>query len=123
MRFALARKLGWSSTIRTVLSTAAILAHGPARVHGDSHTARFGQPTLREGPAQPPDTCQQPGLRDLPLRAWRRVRIRHRGGLWMSLNGIATPTVAGAERSAAAAASAVALREVRKVYGKGDNEV
>src|SRR3954469_4021130 len=45
------------------------------------------------------------------------------GGSWMSANGIATPAVASAERSQAAAAPAVALREVRKVYGKGDSAV
>src|SRR3954447_12471831 len=91
MRFALARKLGWSSTIRTVLPMPVILAHGRARVHGATHTAAFGRPTPGEARAQPQDTCQQHGLGDLPLRAWRHVRIHHRGGLWMSVMGIATP--------------------------------
>src|SRR3954447_18998622 len=54
MRLALARKLGWSSTIRTVLRTAVIFAQWRCRVHGDSHTATFGPPTLREGRAPTP---------------------------------------------------------------------
>jgi putative ABC transport system ATP-binding protein len=41
----------------------------------------------------------------------------------MSVNSIATPAVAGAERSPDLAAPAVALRDVRKVYGKGDSTV
>src|SRR3954451_3723508 len=41
----------------------------------------------------------------------------------MSVMGIATPAAASLERSPAAAAPAVALREVRKVYGKGDSAV
>src|SRR5256714_9881092 len=45
------------------------------------------------------------------------------GGLWMSARSIATPAVASAERSEAAVVPAVALREVRKVYGKGDSAV
>src|SRR6478672_11066531 len=44
-------------------------------------------------------------------------------GLWMSVNSIASPAVATVERSPAAAVPAVALREVRKVYGKGDSAV
>src|SRR3954465_5188597 len=41
----------------------------------------------------------------------------------MSAQGIATPAVASAERSPAGAPPAVALRDVRKVYGKGDSTV
>jgi putative ABC transport system ATP-binding protein len=41
----------------------------------------------------------------------------------MSAQGIATPAVASAEASPAGAVPAVALREVRKVYGKGDSAV
>src|SRR4051812_8243583 len=41
----------------------------------------------------------------------------------MSAQGIAPPAVASAERSPAGAPPAVALREVRKVYGKGDSSV
>src|SRR3954467_1250240 len=123
MRFALARKLGWSSTIRTVLPMPVILAHGRARVHGATHTAAFGRPTPGEARAQPQDTCPQHGLGDLPLTASRHVRIRRRGGLWMSVMAIATPAAASLERSPAAAAPAVALREVRQDYGKGDNTV
>src|SRR4051812_2391471 len=41
----------------------------------------------------------------------------------MSAQGIATPAVASAELSPAGAPPAVALREVRKVYGKADSSV
>jgi predicted ABC-type transport system involved in lysophospholipase L1 biosynthesis ATPase subunit len=41
----------------------------------------------------------------------------------MSAHVIASPSANGSERSSASAPPAVALRDVRKVYGKGDSEV
>src|SRR4051794_6716631 len=41
----------------------------------------------------------------------------------MSAEGISTLAATSAERPTAVTAPAVALRDVRKVYGKGDNEV
>src|SRR5437763_1273668 len=47
MRRALARKLGWSSTIRTVVAMAVILAHGRGRFHTVSRTPSVATRTLR----------------------------------------------------------------------------
>src|ERR1700743_3341135 len=73
MRRALARKLGWSSTIKTVLRTILILAHRPSQIHTAStpvgvvtRTPTSTQPTLLEA-------CHPHGHRDRSLGAWRYV--------------------------------------------------
>jgi hypothetical protein len=45
MRRALARKLGWSSTIRAVLAMVLILAHGRVQIHTASRTCRAASRT------------------------------------------------------------------------------
>src|SRR3954468_17539849 len=81
MRFALARKLGWSSTIRTVLPMVAILADAARSVHGADHTAEFGNPPPLVGSAEPQDACQQPVLGWSGLGGSPCVRVRHTEGI------------------------------------------
>src|SRR5437588_1851628 len=60
---ALARKLGWSSTISTVLPMAVIVGHGPLQIHTCQPHLRGGNPNPRRRPAHPP------GRRPSPLAA------------------------------------------------------
>src|SRR5213079_3642435 len=73
--------------------------------------------------SNPKDACQPPVLRPPSLGAWRHVRIRHTGEFSMTVTGIATPAAPTATQSAAGPVPAVALRDVRKVHGRGDGAV
>src|SRR5436305_9558880 len=74
MRRALARKLGWSSTIRMVLATPMILAYRRVQIHTASRTCPAA---IRTPPGARPhlrDACNPHGRGDAPLGGWRHVR-------------------------------------------------
>src|SRR5437763_517774 len=74
MRRALARKLGWSSTIRTVFPIDLILAYGPAQIDTASRTLLAASRTRTGAYPNRLDACQPSGLACPPLAAWRHVR-------------------------------------------------
>src|SRR3954470_9045636 len=98
MRRALARKPGWSSTIRTVFPIGAIVAHGPAQIHTADRTVPAVTRTHRRLPAH---------------LVWM-ARGRE-AGVMLKLNSNGTQP--------ATSHAAVALRDVRKVHGQGDGAV
>src|SRR5437763_7631220 len=82
-----------------------------------------GNRPLAGGRAEPRDTWQLPGSRRSPLGAWRHVRFGHAGGFWMNVMGIATRRAPSNSHEPGAVLPAIALREVRKVHGRGDGAV
>src|SRR3954453_2661274 len=98
MRRALARKPGWSSTIRTVFPIGAIVAPGPAQIHTADRTVPAVTRTHRRLPAH---------------LVWM-ARGRE-AGVMLKLNSNGTQP--------ATSHAAVALRDVRKVHGQGDGAV
>src|SRR5437764_4147605 len=74
MRRALARKLGWSSTIRTVFAIGVILADGRVQIHTASRTCLVAVRTSVGAPPHLPDACHPHGCGDRPLGGWRHVQ-------------------------------------------------
>src|SRR5207244_3467126 len=94
MRRALVRKLGWSSTIRTVFATDVILAHDFVQIYTAGRTPGW-QSEPRPAPAR---TSWTPAI---PLatgtRRWESgamPEMRRRGGATMSSDRIATRALA-----------------------------
>src|SRR5438270_13297510 len=81
MRRALVRKLGWSSTIRTVFPTDVILAHGFLQIYTAGRTPGW-QSEPQRAPARTSWTpAIPPGYGDSPLGVWRHARKQPRGGI------------------------------------------
>src|SRR5436305_3780394 len=94
MRRALVRKLGWSSTIRTVFATDVILAHRFVQIYTAGRTPGW-QSEPRPAPARTSWTpAIPPGYGDSPLGVWRHARNQPRGGSTMSADRIATRSLA-----------------------------
>src|SRR6266566_3356842 len=87
MSRALARKLGWSSTIKTVFPMDVISRPWPSQIHTAGRIARAVTRTSGGRQPHPIDACQPPGLGFPALGAWRHVRnfIREEGST-MSTN-------------------------------------
>src|SRR5437588_11345274 len=94
MRRALVRKLGWSSTIRTVFPMDVILAHGCVQIYTAGRTPGW-QSEPRPAPARTSwMPAIPPGYGASPLGVWRHARNQPRGGSTMSADRIATRALA-----------------------------
>src|SRR5436309_15087366 len=94
MRRALMRKLGWSSTIRTVFATDVILAHRFVQIYTAGRTPGW-QSEPQRAPARTSWTpAIPPGYGDSPLGVWRHARNNPGEESTMSADRTATRALA-----------------------------